>query len=212
MQLRCLATVCQPTTFTLYNFVMKNNLITTSKFLSLILRHKPETIGLAIDEHGWLDISTLIENANSKGHAITLELLHEVVATSDKRRFMLSEDGMKIRANQGHSVENVDLQLEPIVPPEVLHHGTVAQFIPSIRQHGLLKRSRNHVHLSTDMETASKVGKRRGQPFVLTITSLQMHETGHVFFQSANGVWLTDAVPVEFIEFPLGTTDVGSIL
>lgn len=181
---------------------MKNDLTSTSKFLSLILRHKPEAIGVDLDEHGWLDISTLIKNANEHGNSITLELLHEVVATSDKRRFMLSEDGLKIRANQGHSVENVDLQLEPIAPPDVLYHGTVAQFIASIREQGLQKRSRNHVHLSSELSTASQVGMRRGKPIVLVINSEQMHDAGYQFFQSANGVWLTEAVPVEFIEFP----------
>ncbi|MCL4129949.1 UNVERIFIED_CONTAM: hypothetical protein GTU68_000361 [Idotea baltica] len=181
---------------------MKNKLTSASKFLSLVLRHKPETIDAALDEHGWLEISTLINNANKIGNSITLELLHEVVATSDKRRFMLSEDGLKIRANQGHSIENVDLQLEPSTPPEVLYHGTVAQFIASIRAKGLQKRSRNHVHLSSDLDTASKVGMRRGKPVVLAIACDQMHKAGHQFFQSANGVWLTKTVPVEFIEFP----------
>ncbi len=181
---------------------MKNNLTTTSKFLSLILRHKPETIDVKLDENGWLEISKLIKNANQHGNSITLELLHDVVATSDKRRFMLSEDGLKIRANQGHSVENVDLQLESIAPPDVLYHGTVAQFIASIREQGLQKRSRNHVHLSSELSTASQVGMRRGKPIVLVINSEQMHDAGYQFFQSANGVWLTEAVPVEFIEFP----------
>jgi putative RNA 2'-phosphotransferase len=177
-------------------------LTSTSKFLSLVLRHQPEVVGMQLDPEGWLLIDELIENANRSGTHLSLELLHEVVATSDKRRFALSEDGLRIRANQGHSVTDVELNLEPVVPPNVLYHGTVAAFLDSIREQGLLKRSRNHVHLSEDIETAKKVGARRGKPVILTIHSNAMHQSGLTFYQSANGVWLTDAVPVSFIEFP----------
>ncbi|MDA1013332.1 MAG: RNA 2'-phosphotransferase [Planctomycetota bacterium] len=181
---------------------MKKTLVKTGKFLSLVLRHKPEAIGMQLDPEGWLDIDALIQNAAKHGKAITLELLHEVVATNDKQRFSLSDDGLRIRANQGHSVPDVNLELSPTVPPHELFHGTVSQFLPSIQRQGLLKRSRNHVHLSADRETATKVAMRRGKPAILVIASETMHDSGHEFFLSANGVWLTDAVPVEFIVFP----------
>ena len=157
---------------------------------------------MQLDKEGWLEISTLIENANKHGTTITLELLHEVVVTSDKQRFSLSEDGLRIRANQGHSLSDVNLQLSPSTPPNKLFHGTVAQFLPSIRLQGLLKRSRNHVHLSADPGTATNVGMRRGKPIVLSIASAKMHTSGYQFFLSQNGVWLTDSVPFEFITFP----------
>ena len=156
---------------------------------------------MQLDAEGWLPIDELIENANKQGKQLSLELLHEVVASCEKKRFALSEDGLKIRANQGHSVRDIELNLEAVVPPNVLYHGTVAAFLDSIREHGLLKRSRNHVHLSADVETAKKVGARRGKSVILTIRSEAMHQSGHSFYLSANGVWLTDAVPVSFIEF-----------
>ena len=156
---------------------------------------------MQLDPEGWLPIDELIANANRQGKQLTLELLHEVVASCDKKRFTLSEDGLRIRANQGHSVRDVELNLEPVAPPSILYHGTVAAFLDSIREQGLLKRSRNLVHLSEDIETAKKVGARRGKPVILTIHSNAMHEYGYAFYLSANGVWLTDAVPVSFIEF-----------
>jgi putative RNA 2'-phosphotransferase len=174
----------------------------TSKFLSLVLRHQPEVIGMQLDAEGWLSIDELIDNANRHGKSISLELLHEVVATSDKQRFALSEDGLKIRANQGHSVASVELNLDPVVPPTLLYHGTVAAFIERIREHGLLKRSRNHVHLSEDIETANCVASRRGKPIILTIQAIAMHQNNIQFYKSANGVWLTDAVPIQFIDWP----------
>jgi putative RNA 2'-phosphotransferase len=181
---------------------MDKSLIRTSKFLSLVLRHRPEIIGLTLDPEGWLDINTLLANANSRGHAITLEQLHDVVANNDKKRFALSDDGMRIRANQGHSVRHVDLDLPVVPPPTDLYHGTVAQFLASIRAQGLLKRSRNHVHLSADRETARKVGMRRGEPVVLIVAAGDMHAAGYLFYLSENGVWLTDTVPPKFITFP----------
>ena len=156
---------------------------------------------MQLDPEGWLPIDELIQNANRQGKQLTLELLHEVVATCEKKRFALSEDGLKIRANQGHSVPDVELNLEPVTPPNLLYHGTVVAFVQSIREQGLLKRARNHVHLSADIVTATRVGARRGQPIILTILAQAMHESGHAFYFSANGVWLTDAVPVAFIEF-----------
>lgn len=157
---------------------------------------------MKLDPQGWLNINDLIQQANRSGFPLSLELLHDVVATSDKQRFALSDDGLRIRANQGHSVKSVELELQPTAPPEQLFHGTVASFIASIRQQGLLKRSRNHVHLSAELDTAKKVGSRRGKPIVLTVASGRMHESGQQFFVSANGVWLTDSVPAEFLTFP----------
>ncbi len=184
--------------------ISRNNLTSTSKFLSLVLRHQPEVIGMQLDPEGWLPIDELIEKANRNGNQLSLDLLHEVVASCEKKRFSLSEDGLKIRANQGHSIAEVELHLKPAVPPTVLYHGTIAVFLEGIREYGLLKRSRNHVHLSSDIQTAKKVGARRGKPVVLNIRANAMCDAGYTFYLSANDVWLTDAVPVSFIEFPDG--------
>lgn len=180
----------------------EKNLTATSKFLSLVLRHQPEVVGMQLDDEGWLDINQLISNANERGKALSLELLHEVVATSDKKRFALSDDGLRIRANQGHSVADVDLKLNEAKPPQTLYHGTVAAFLDSIRTTGLQKRSRNHVHLSSDVATATKVGSRRGKPIILHVDAAAMHQQGHLFYLSANGVWLVDAVPPQYLTFP----------
>lgn len=177
-------------------------LVSTSKFLSLVLRHQPEVVGMSLNEEGWLEISALIANAKAHGRPLSLELLHEVVATNDKRRLALSEDGLWIRASQGHSITDVDLKLTAQTPPEKLYHGTVAAFIDSIREHGLQKRSRNHVHLSADEATALKVGSRRGKPIILCVDARGMHLDGHSFFISANGVWLVDAVAPGYLTFP----------
>lgn len=184
---------------------MASNITTkTSKFLSLVLRHKPETIGMQLDPDGWLEIDALIRNANNVGKSLTLEMLHDVVATNDKQRFSLSDDGLRIRANQGHSIPDINLSLTAVAPPDQLFHGTVEQFLESIRARGLCKRSRNHVHLSSSNETARQVGARRGRPVILTVDANAMHEAGHKFFLSANNVWLTDSVPYEFITYPVG--------
>lgn len=183
-------------------------LTSTRKFLCLVLRHHPDDVGMQLDPEGWLPIDELIENANCRGKHLTLELLHKVVASCEKKRFTLSEDGLRIRANQGHSVRDLELNLETVIPPSVLYHGTVAAFLDSIRELGLLKRSRNHVHLSADIETAKKVGARRGKPVILTIHSNVMHQSGHSFYLSVNGAWLTDAVPVSFIQFPFSSHSV----
>ena len=158
------------------------NDVKTSKFLSLVLRHKPETIGMKLDSEGWLDINELISQANKYGNGITLDLLHEIVATNDKKRFAISEDGLKIRASQGHSVKAVDLNLSVIEPPDILYHGTVAQFMDNIRKVGLQKRSRNHVHLSLDEATANKVAARRGKPVILEIAAKEMPDAKNVFY------------------------------
>ena len=180
----------------------ERELISTSKFLSLVLRHQPEVIDVQLDPEGWVDVETLIRQANALGKPMTLELLHDVVATSDKQRFALSEDGLRIRANQGHSLPGIDLRLEAKTPPPTLFHGTVANFLESIRRQGLQKRSRHHVHLSADLETARKVGQRRGKAILLEIDSQRMHDAGYQFLVSANGVWLVDEVPVAYLRFP----------
>lgn len=178
-----------------------DSLTNTSKFLSLVLRHKPESVGVSLDRNGWVSIDELLEKCRAHGRPITRELLEEIVATSPKRRFAISEDGLLVRANQGHSVE-VELGYEPASPPEWLYHGTVASALTAIRSDGLKRMSRHHVHLSPDEATARSVGARRGRPSVLRVAAGRMHQDGHVFFVSANGVWLTDHVPAGYIVFP----------
>ena len=180
---------------------MPTSLESQSKFLSLVLRHQPQTIGLSLDAQGWADIESLIALANAKGQAFSRERIGEIVATSDKKRFAIDATGMRIRANQGHSL-GVDLQLEPKQPPSTLFHGTASRFVPSILAQGLQPQSRQHVHLSITHETANTVGARHGKPVVLTIEAQRMHQLGHVFYCSDNGVWLTDCVPAQFIEQP----------
>lgn len=177
------------------------NLTKTSKFLSLVLRHEPEAIGLTLDANGWADLDELVRLANADGKPVTRELIEQVVRDSDKQRFAISEDGARIRANQGHSIE-VDLELTPLAPPDTLYHGTATRFAKSIRTLGLVKQSRQHVHLSSDLATAAKVGSRHGKAIVLTIRAGEMHARGLSFYRSANGVWLTDAVAAEFINWP----------
>jgi putative RNA 2'-phosphotransferase len=178
---------------------MSNPLVQRSKFLSLVLRHQPEKIGITLDAAGWVSVRELLDACGRHGVALTREQLDEVVATSDKKRFAFSDDALRIRANQGHSVE-VELGYTPLAPPDVLFHGTVDRFLASIHEKGLIKGERHHVHLSADEETAAKVGQRRGKPVILKINAAKMHGAGHVFYRSENGVWLTDHVPAEFIE------------
>ena len=180
---------------------MTRDLVKASKFMSLVLRHEPKRIGLVLDEQGWADIGELIERAGAHGMALTREVIAEVVATSDKQRFAIDETGQRIRANQGHSVE-IDLGLEPSEPPTLLFHGTGEKSVAAIRTEGLKPGHRQHVHLSRDEETAIKVGSRHGRPVVLRIAAGRMRERGHAFFLSTNGVWLTDCVPSQFIQFP----------
>lgn len=180
---------------------MDPKLISTSKFLSLILRHKPEEIGLVLDAQGWADIDELIHLANLRGKSLTRSGVEELVATNEKRRFAISADGARIRASQGHSV-SVDLGLQPQTPPERLFHGTATRHLPSIRRHGLHSGSRSHVHLSKDEATATNVGARHGKPAVLTVQSGAMCRDGFLLFLSENGVWLTERVPTRYIEFP----------
>lgn len=175
-----------------------NDLISTSKFLALVLRHQPQEIGLTLDPQAWAEVDQLLRLANAHGKRLTRDLLERVVAGNDKKRFAFSDDGQRIRANQGHSVE-IDLALAPSEPPELLFHGTASRFLDSIRKSGLHSGKRQHVHLSLDVATAAKVGQRHGRPVILTIRAHDMWKTGHVFFLSANGVWLTERVPIEFI-------------
>ncbi len=179
---------------------MNDKLKTTSKFLSLVLRHSPQTIGIELDENGWVSTEELIRKANQHRQQLNIELLKEVVANNDKKRFSFNETGTKIRANQGHSI-SVDLQLQPVEPPAFLFHGTVAKFLDAIKKEGLKKMNRQHLHLSNDEETAIKVGSRRGNPIILTIASGKMHNDGYHFYLSANGVWLCDQVPSKYINF-----------
>jgi putative RNA 2'-phosphotransferase len=180
---------------------MDADLTRVSKFLSLVLRHKPEEIGLMLDGQGWAEVDELIACAGRHGRRLDRALIRRVVETNDKKRFALSDDGSRIRASQGHSVE-VDLALEPRTPPEVLFHGTATRFLESIRNQGLHAGGRNHVHLSLDEATATKVGARHGRPVVLRVRSGEMARAGMIFYLSDNGVWLTGSVPAEFIDFP----------
>ncbi|MFD3941603.1 RNA 2'-phosphotransferase [Streptomyces sp. NPDC058579] len=173
--------------------------VKVSKYLSKHLRHQPERIGLVLDPNGWTEIDALLHAAREHGFPITRAELDHVVAANDKKRFAI--DGTRIRASQGHTVQ-VDLDLPPAQPPAYLYHGTVAASLDAIRAQGLRPMARHHVHLSPDRETATRVGARRGRPVVLSVDAGAMHRAGHVFHVSANGVWLTDAVPPEFLRFP----------
>jgi putative RNA 2'-phosphotransferase len=173
--------------------------VKVSKYLSKHLRHRPERIGIALDEGGWVEIETLMAATAAHGFRITRDELDHVVATNDKRRFAI--DGTRIRASQGHTVE-IDLGLPPATPPAYLYHGTVAAHLDAIRAEGLRPMNRHDVHLSPDRETATRVGARHGRPVVLPVDAAAMHRDGHVFQVSENGVWLTAAVPPEYLRFP----------
>ena len=169
-----------------------------SKFLSLILRHQPEMIGLKLDENGWADVEDLRARSAGRRVHFTPEELDEVVETNNKKRFAFNEDKTMIRASQGHSID-IDLALETVTPPDFLYHGTAEANISSILEKGIEKRTRQYVHLSADKETATKVGMRHGKPLILTIRTGKMYEEGIEFYQSANGVWLTDFVDAKYI-------------
>ena len=170
-----------------------------SKFLSYVLRHEPQSIGLQLDTEGWAEIDFLIAGAAREGRILDRELILAVVSSSDKKRFAISNDAQYIRAVQGHSTESVDLQYVEKQPPEFLYHGTATRFLESIQQQGLISGSRHHVHLSRDMATAVAVGQRHGKPVVLKVEALRMHQQGFKFFQAENGVWLTNNVPSNLI-------------
>ncbi|BBP73453.1 putative RNA 2'-phosphotransferase [Pseudomonas sp. Seg1] len=171
----------------------------TSKFLSYVLRHEPQAIGLTLDSEGWANIEALISGAARDGRTLDRALIETVVASNDKKRFSISEDGQQIRAVQGHSTKSVELQLEAKQPPETLYHGTATRFMNSINQQGLIPGSRHHVHLSAETTTASAVGQRYGTVVILKVAARQMQEQGFKFYQAENGVWLTEQVPVRFI-------------
>ena len=177
-----------------------------SKFLSLVLRHQPETIGLTLDAQGWAPVDTLLERCAASGTLITREQLLHIVASSDKQRFTLSPDGERIRAAQGHSLA-IDLALAPQAPPPVLYHGTATRFVDAILAQGLQPQSRQHVHLSSDADTARRVGQRHGKPIILVVDSAGMNVHGHSFYCADNGVWLTDAVPAGFLRLQGDTPD-----
>ena len=170
----------------------------TSKYMSLILRHKPETIGITLDEHGWADVDELIEGI-SRTQNFNMDILEEIVRTDEKQRYSFNEDKTKIRANQGHSIE-VDVELEEKEPPEILWHGTGEKFATSIDNIGLIPKSRLYVHLSKDEETATIVGRRHGKPVLYMVNTREMYKDGFKFFLSKNGVWLTKEVPVGYLE------------
>ena len=172
--------------------------IKTSKFLALVLRHKPQKIGLTLDEHGWADVDELIEKTVRSGRELDRESLEYIVRTNDKKRYAFNEDHTKIRASQGHTIP-VDVELEETVPPDVLYHGTAESSLPSIMDKGLLKMKRLYVHLSKDVHTAIKVGQRHGKLVVLLVDSGKMYKDGYRFYLSANGVWLTDHVPQDYL-------------
>ena len=169
----------------------------TSRYISLILRHKPETIGITLDEHGWANVDELIAGV-SRTHPLTMELLQEIVRTDEKQRYSFNEDKTLIRANQGHSIP-VDVELPELEPPAILYHGTGQKYVESIDRQGLLPKSRLYVHLSTDRDTAMKVGKRHGTPVIYTIQAGKMFADGYLFYRSVNGVWLTKEVPIEYL-------------
>ena len=179
--------------------INEKQLVEISKFLSLVLRHKPETIGIQLNENGWTDVDKLIEKSNSYGIKFDKEILTLVVGTNSKKRFAFNETLDKIRANQGHSV-NIELGYINQKPPEILFHGTGEKSVQSILSSGLEKRSRQHVHLSSDIETAVKVGQRHGRPVVFKVFAEQMHIDNFEFFLSDNGVWLTDNVPTKYLK------------
>ena len=170
----------------------------TSKYISLILRHKPQVIGITLDEHGWANVDELIEGV-SKTHSLTKEKLQQIVEEDNKQRYSFNEDKTLIRANQGHSIP-VDVELPETDPPEILYHGTAEKFEANIDRMGLIPKSRLYVHLSGDIDTAINVGKRHGKPVIYEVSSGKMHRDGIVFYRSVNGVWLTKSVPVEYLK------------
>jgi len=169
------------------------------KFLSLILRHQPDVIGIKLDENGWADVDALIAGCNRKGNKLDFKILQYIVENNSKKRYAFNEDCSKIRASQGHSLE-VELGYTAQEPPETLYHGTAQQHLESIFKTGLEKRQRQHVHLSADTQTATKVGQRHGKVVILEVKALEMHQDGFEFFISENGVWLTDNVPTKYFQ------------
>ncbi|MEZ6037227.1 MAG: RNA 2'-phosphotransferase [Planctomycetota bacterium] len=175
--------------------------IRVSRFLSLVLRHRPDKIGLTLDAAGWADVDELLRRLAVHGHALDRDNLEQVVRRCDKQRFAFDPEGAHIRAVQGHS-RDVELGYAPAVPPNELYHGTAERFVAAIRREGLRKMQRHHVHLSPDLDTATRVGARRGPAVVLRVDAKAMQRDGHTFFVADNGVWLTDAVPPQYLALP----------
>ncbi len=173
--------------------------VKTGKFLSLVLRHHPESAGISLDEHGWAEVEALIDGVNRTGkYRLNREILEEIVRSNNKQRYSFNEDHTLIRANQGHSIP-VDVELEEQIPPDFLYHGTGEKYVPSIDQQGLIPKSRLYVHLSSDVPTAINVGSRHGKPVVYEIDCKRMSEEGYRFYLSVNKVWLTKKVPVQYL-------------
>lgn len=170
----------------------------TSQFISLILRHKPDVIGITLDEHGWANVNDLIEGIARRQH-FDAAMLEEIVAADEKQRYSFNEDKTLIRANQGHSIP-VDVELKQILPPQQLYHGTGEKYVSSIEAQGLIPKSRLYVHLSSDVDTAQKVGARHGKPVIYCVSAEEMAQDGYVFYQSSNGVWLTKQVPAKYLK------------
>ena len=174
------------------------DLIKTGRYISYLLRHHPEDSGLTLDQHGWADVNELINAVAQTYAGFSRTELDEIVATNNKKRYSYSEDGLRIRANQGHSIQ-VDVELEEKTPPPVLWHGTAERFVESIQEQGLVSGSRLYVHLSTDTDTARVVGKRHGKPVIFHVDCKRMAEDGYKFYLSVNGVWLTNEVPARYL-------------
>jgi putative RNA 2'-phosphotransferase len=169
-----------------------------SKTLSFWLRHRPDAANMALNDAGWGEVDAVLAAFARSEHEVTWDRLLQVVEANDKQRFEFSPDACLIRARQGHSIP-VQGDWPKSSPPELLYHGTVERFLPLIMSQGLKPMARHHVHLSSDAETAGKVGARRGPPVILTIHAARLASTGHVFFLTDNHVWLTAHVPPEFI-------------
>jgi putative RNA 2'-phosphotransferase len=184
---------------TIFSFMLsEKEVVRISRFLSLVLRHQPQTIGLQLDEQGWAPVDSLLQNIKAKGFYLDQATLQHIVDTNNKKRFAFNGDKTKIRASQGHSIA-VDLGYSKTIPPPVLYHGTAEKNVAAILKEGLKKRSRQQVHLSAEKETAMQVGRRHGTPVVVEVASARMHADGYQFFLSANSVWLTDAVPAAYL-------------
>lgn len=177
---------------------MKFDLDTISKFISMILRHKPDAIDITLDEHGWANVDELINGIAKQYHGFGMKELEEIVRTDNKQRYSFNEDKTLIRANQGHSIP-VDVELKEKTPPVVLYHGTGEKYVESIDRRGLIPKSRLYVHLSRDKATAINVGKRHGAPVVYEINAAQMTKDGYKFYESENKVWLTKSVPIDYM-------------
>ena len=180
---------------------MRRELIGLSKLLSLALRHDPSALALEVDAAGWTQVDALVEAVRVRHPGFSRAVLEELVATNEKRRFVLSGDGLRIRAAQGHSI-GIDLGLPPAVPPVLLFHGTASRSLASIREQGLRPGGRDYVHLSADADAAAHVGSRHGRPVVLVVEARRMAEAGHTFHVAQNGVWLVRDVPVRFLRLP----------